>query len=141
MKSGNYPRAARTSRPPFLLSLLANLADDSPDSYIITSLLVVPRPKSYFVHFFLLCPFSCKKGHIGQEDWQISGINSLYLHNSKYARVRDPRPKADLLDRKGRCGCVLCRWKSRRGMEEFAMTQLTDKERTAQMNDMRSFDE
>jgi hypothetical protein len=26
-------------------------------------------------------------------------------------------------------------------MEDFAMTQLTDKERTAQMNDMRSFDE
>lgn len=26
---------------------------------------------------------------------QISGINSLYLHNSKYARVRDPRTKAD----------------------------------------------
>ena len=26
-------------------------------------------------------------------------------------------------------------------MEEFAMTQLTDQERTAQMNDMRSFDE
>ena len=34
-----------------------------------------------------------------------------------------------------------CRWKSRQGKKEFAMTQLTDKERTAQMNDMRSFDE
>ena len=33
--------------------------------------------------------------------------------------MREPRPKADILDRKGRCGRVLCRWKSRRGIEEL----------------------
>ncbi len=69
----------------------------------------------------------------------ISQIMRIFVHYG-YACVREPRPKADFLDRKGRCGRVLCRWKNRRGMEEFAMTQLTDKERTAQMNDMRSFD-
>ena len=54
--------------------------------------------------------------------WGLSGVSGVgFLKGEVHGRrrCRCEIVQADIPDRKGWCGCILCRWKSRRGMEEF----------------------